>query len=366
VALLAGGFLLLSRRMDRVYLGTVVDRLREGEAGLTRRPAGLRSEMELSATFTRMDLQGLLGSRPSTPPPAPADPETPRTLLRAADTGEVLRGIEALDREQAWDGETLRQLILLLARDPLLETAVERLVAQGEAALPLLVAAQVDPAEEFIIRRRLPRVLARCGDARADAALLDALGAERFEIRYRAAQALTRRRRLGLPAATEDREARIWAALRTEVARDRPVWELQHLLDAAPAPPAEKDGGDELVLERAELRGGRSLEHAFRLLTLVLDPEPVRAAFHGIVRGGSDYRGYAQEYLEQVLPADIRERLWLFIGDLSAEEERARRRSLQEVVGDLLTSHATLFGGETQRRALRRLLDGEGDSDGGA
>lgn len=234
-----------------------------------------------------------------------------------------------------------------------METAATRLEAHCERAMALMVAAQTDPAEEFIIRRRLPRVLGRCGDVRADDALLEALSADRFEIRYRAARALTRRRRHGLPTSTRDRDARIWAALRLEVTRERPIWELQKLLDAAPT----GGEGDELVLERAELRGGRSLEHAFRLMSLVLDPQPVRAAFHGIVQGRDDYRGFAQEYLEQVLPADIRERLWLFIGDLSQEQQRARRRSLQEVVGDLLNSHATLFADESQQRALRRLLE---------
>ena len=353
VALLAGAFLWLSRRMDRVYLRTVVERLEEGEAGLTLPGAGLGSEAELSATFTRLDLGALLERRESAPSPRRAGEATLASQLGAAETADVLAAIAHLDAEQGWDEPALAQLVRLLARDPLMETAATRLEAHCERAMALMVAAQTDPAEEFIIRRRLPRVLGRCGDVRADDALLEALSADRFEIRYRAARALTRRRRHGLPPSTRDRDARIWAALRLEVTRERPIWELQKLLDAAPT----GGEGDELVLERAELRGGRSLEHAFRLMSLVLDPQPVRAAFHGIVQGRDDYRGFAQEYLEQVLPADIRERLWLFIGDLSQEQQRARRRSLQEVVGDLLNSHATLFADESQQRALRRLLE---------
>lgn len=365
VVLLALGFLVLTRRMDRVYLGTVVERLREGEADLEP-DIEARPGSELSATFTAMDLQTLLGglgemgvieppSRPGAPAAAPAAPE-PLRLLRSPDDLEVLRGIQELQNRNAWDVEALALLMRLLARDAIMERVVQLLTQHIAYAQPLLCAGLGDAAEEFIIRRRIPRVFARTGDARADAALLAALGTDRFEIRYRAAQALARRRRVGLPQAPGDGSTRIWAALRAEVARDRPVWELQHLLDAQ-----REAEGDEIVLERAELRGGRSLEHAFRLLSLVLEPEPVRAAFRGIVRGEERYRGFAQEYLEQVLPADVRERLWLFIGDLSAAQKRAERRSLEAVVGDLMSSQATLFGNAEQQEALRRLLD-EGDS----
>jgi hypothetical protein len=75
-------------------------------------------------------------------------------------------------------------------------------------------------------------------------------------------------------------------------------------------------------------------------------------------------RSFALEYLDQVLPADVRQRLWPFIGDLSEHRERQALRPLDDVVADLVRTGATLFGGAEQREALRRYLsDSHGPSD---
>ena len=59
----------------------------------------------------------------------------------------------------------------------------------------------LDENADFVIRRRIPRILAEIDDPRADRALLEALAAGRFEVRYRAAIALARRRKAGLATA---------------------------------------------------------------------------------------------------------------------------------------------------------------------
>ena len=71
-------------------------------------------------------------------------------------------------------------------------------------------------------------------------------------------------------------------------------------------------------------------------------------------------KSFALEYLEQVLPAEIRRRLWVFIGDVSEHKRRRSLRSLDRVVSDLMGSHATLFAGAEEQDALRRLLKEEG------
>ncbi len=110
-------------------------------------------------------------------------------------------------------------------------------------------------------------------------------------------------------------------------------------------------------------RGSLSLEHTFRLLSLVLDPEAVRAAFRGIAASDVRLHSLALEYLEQCLPDDVRHRLWPFIGDLSARQQEKSARPLEEVVSDLVTTNATLFGGELQREDLRELLNRDDEAD---
>jgi hypothetical protein len=163
-----------------------------------------------------------------------------------------------------------------------------------------------DESTDFVIRRRIPRVLARIDHPDADRALIDALGAGRFEVRYRVALALYRRRLESMPESRGDWKAEVWAAIRAQLNREQPVWELARLLD-----PEADDG---FVEQRVGVRGELSLEHTFRLLSLVLDPGTVRAAYHGIVLNDQELKSFALEYLEQVLPTDVRDRLWPFIG----------------------------------------------------
>ena len=92
-------------------------------------------------------------------------------------------------------------------------------------------------------------------------------------------------------------------------------------------------------------------------------------AFHGIVMDDENLKSLSLEYLEQILPADIRDRLWPFIGDISDYQRRKSTRSVDEVVEDLSKTGMTLFGGAADRAALHDALrahenprkDGDGD-----
>jgi hypothetical protein len=244
-------------------------------------------------------------------------------------------------------------LARLLARDPLFERAVVAFMTAGEAAVPYLMSQLADENTDFVIRRRVPRVLARMGGAAADDALLEALSANRFEVRYRAAIALVRRRRRGLPTSEPDEEPVVWKAIRSEVNRGRPVWEMQKLLD-------EPDE-DPLVTSRVGVRGELSLEHTFRLLSLILEPEVVRAAFNGVILDDEKLKSFSLEFLEQVLPSDVRGKLWPFIGDVSEYQKQKSLRSMDDVVSDLMQTGATLFGGADEREALKRILEEQED-----
>jgi hypothetical protein len=224
----------------------------------------------------------------------------------------------------------------------------------GDAALTFLIDTLADESTDFVIRRRIPRVLGRMGGAEADDALLDALTANRFEVRYRAAIGLVRRRRRGLSRTEHDDEEVVWAAIRAEVGRGRPVWEMQKLLDEEPE-------DDALVSKRVGVRGELSLEHTFRLLSLVVEPEAVRAAFHGIILEEERLKSFALEYLEQVLPPDVRKHLWPFIGDVSEYQRDKSLRSMDEVVSDLMITGATLFSEAPDREALKQILEEQED-----
>ena len=46
----------------------------------------------------------------------------------------------------------------------------------------------------------------------------------------------------------------------------------------------------------------------------------------------------------------------MFIGDVSEYRKAQEMRPIGKVVSDLMSSRATLFGGERERNALKRLL----------
>lgn len=346
--------LILARRMGRQYFATVTEELKVS-AGV-QAAGGLEGRDLLSGTFTRLDLQSLLGPEAGgdvekgardAESEAPAD-STERTLA-GLESPELRTVARTLEETAEWEEAHIPALCRLLARDPVFDRAVLALTRAGDRAVPYLTKLLAEEDSDFVIRRRVPRVLARVGGPEADDALLEGLSANRFEVRYRSAIALVKRRRRGLPQSQRDHEAIVWRAIRAEVGRERPVWELQKLLD-------EPDQ-DDLVARRVGVRGESSLEHTFRLLTLVLEPEVVRAAFHGVVLDDEKLKSFALEYLEQVLPDDVRNRLWPFIGDISEYQRERSLRSLDDVVSDLMTTGATLFADANDRAALKRMLE---------
>ena len=257
----------------------------------------------LTVTLTRLDLQEELAKAGVTldedaPGPARAadaagDLSTTLDRILASDVAVVER---ALDECDDWDETHVEALTRLLARTDFYPRAVGALRSIGEASVRHVIEVLLDEHADFVIRRRIPRILSEVDTPAADQALLDGLAAGRFEVRYRAAIALSRRRKAGLVTAAGDWQAIVWEAVSREVSRDRPIWELQKILDDIEA------GDDEFVSQRVDVRGELSLEHTFRQLSLVLDPDAVKMAFHGIVMDDENLKSLSLEYLEQTLP----------------------------------------------------------------
>lgn len=365
VSLICLVLLYLSRAMGAQYFATLRARLDDSRTVDGMLEVGdLGRGDRLGATLTRLDISRVFATTG-----VPLDPANAVDLGRtrrgsshragARSRGELLQSGDPVLVEEAladlaqWTVDEAPALIRLLAREAWLSSAGRNLADIGQEVVPRLRSVLLDESADFVIRRRIPRVLARISDPEADQALIDALQASRFEVRYRVALALRRRRLNKLAEAPCDWQRAVWEAVRAEVSRDRPVWELARLLDA---------GGDDFVERHVGLRGELSLEHTFRLLSLVLDADTIRAAYHGIIFGDPEVKSLAQEYLEQVLPADVRTRLWPFIGDLSAFAERRAIRQLDDVVADLLKTGATLFASPEDREALQRYLKGDEES----
>jgi len=355
-ALVAIVFLFLSRIMSHSYFQSISSRLREEESRSKRSAPDVPSYRDLlSATFTSLDLSSLRSelkesnqNRQSSA--LPAVTESPNNLLKQLSSSNDQEIIEALASFQAENPDHIEAITHLMARDNVFRRIVHLLQRYPDDSTPPLVEMLLGKDTDFVIRRRIPDVLAKIGGSEADEALIEVLTSNRFEVRYRAAIALVTRRKLKLPKSQRDWRTSIWHAISMEVRRERPLWELQKLLDNFPLE------GDDLVTVKVGVRGELSLEHTFRLLTLVLDPQQVRAAYHGVITDDPQLKSFALEFLEHVLPQSIRHRLWLFIGDVSEKRKKQQLRSIDAVVADMMVTDLTLFGGELSKSALKNLV----------
>ena len=241
--------------------------------------------------------------------------------------------------------EGVRQALAMLCDDRLARRVVDRLVPVAGEHVETFVAALVDPATDFATRRRLPAVLVAAPGPRAADGLARGLLDARFEVRYRCGRALARVLETADGLWVDG--GRVIEAVVREATLGRAVWESQRLLDQLDEP-VDDAFVDDFLRERA----GRSLEHVFTLLSLVLDREPLKIAFRGLLSGDRLQRGIALEYLDAVLPPRVHAVLWPHL-----EPERAPRppgsasRDREQVLADLLASNASI---EIQLDDLRR------------
>jgi hypothetical protein len=156
----------------------------------------------------------------------------------------------------------------------------------------------------------------------------------RFEVRFQCGRSLSAILEKH-PKLSVARERVVQGILR-EVAVGRPVWESRKLLDGL-EPGEAGSFVDDFVRDRA----GQSLSHVFTLLSFVLPKEPLLLAFRGLYASDQNLRGTALEYLEGVLPPEIRERLWPFLEDRRAPVASTRPR--EEILADLLRSNQSIM-----------------------
>jgi hypothetical protein len=88
----------------------------------------------------------------------------------------------------------------------------------------------------------------------------------------------------------------------------------------------------------------------FTLLALAFPRGPMLLAFRGLHTSDETLRGTALEYLESVLPPDVRAALWPYLEDPRPLDLRGRPRA--QILRELLVSNRSI---QLNLEALRRL-----------
>ncbi len=203
-------------------------------------------------------------------------------------------------------------IIPLLRQDELASRVIRTLIALAPTCTGTLVDALLDDAGDFAVRRRLPAIVAAGEPELARWGLAQALADPRFEVRYRCARALARMTTEGDGALDRDR---ILALVRTELAVDSDAWKSYRLLDDDDEDDSDVDDGpaddaSASLHHILRLRSELGLEHVFALLGLVFPVQPLQIALQSLYTGDRALHATALEYLESILPPDVRELLW--------------------------------------------------------
>lgn len=268
--------------------------------------------------------------------------------LAALRSGELHRVQRALHDPVCEDLALAHQLIQLLAWDEVFPHALRRLRRLAPLCTGQMTDALLNPEEAFAVRRRLPRALTAGDPERALAALVKGLGDRRFEVRYQCGVGLSKltQRDEALKLSPED----IYAVIRKETRVGRRVWASQRLLDQMESLDGELPFVDEFIKDRTD----RSLQHVFTLLSLILPRQPLIIAYRGLHTDDPTLKGTALEYLESVLPPDIRAPLLPLLEDPRPETRANRSRS--EVLDELVNSNESI---QLNLEALRARLKAE-------
>jgi len=291
-------------RLHRGYVGALEESLRSGSVRLdqgdvvdgTTRYTLARTGLALDREALLREIEGMRGSTPVRVDELLGD----ISALRGGDSGAA-RAALAAGLTPALVGHALP----LLARDELAADAVRALRKVAPGVTGQLVDALIDPSQPDAVRRRLPRVLRVCASPLAALGLRLGLADRAFEVRYRCGQALA-----GIVEKSPE------LAPPREVVFDEVKRELARL--------AARGADDD-----------RRLEAVFTLLTLAVAREPVQIAYRALRGQDRALRGTALEYLENVLPDDMRAAL---LPHLDVPATARRRRAAAEVEADLLRS----------------------------
>jgi len=344
--------LMLAARLPRAYTRELERSLRQRSRSSSEVPALVYGRQTLSEAgdLTAMSLlnlravaaDGELGMsspelraasevRPRPAVDAPPDPTV--TLLAALRSDDARRVRRALTGTIA--PELAGAVVGLLAWDEVAAAANTALRTLAPRVTGVLVDALLDPAREDAVRRRLPAILEHGELALATWGLWRGLGDAHHQVRFRCGRSLARLRARGHDG--EHGDAAVFEAVRREVAT------LQGPRDprAVEADDDELAPSDRLlhaVMERRSSSAG--LDHIFTLLGFALPPDPLRIALEALHTENVSLRGTALEYLESVLPSDVRTVLWPLLESRpdSARPATAAARTRDQLIAGLRMS----------------------------
>ena len=345
LAALAGvGGLVLVARLQRGYVRQLAESLRTGLLSLPEvvDATTARTLAETHLTIDRAELLARIRELQRGGASASGEPGTEPNLEAAGPSSDLQTHFDGVSALASGSTEQAREVLLnvkddlrlvahaiaLLERSDLVSDALVFLRRLAPRVVGQLGDALVDAESSVLVRRRVPRVLETCEEARSMQSLLAGLDDRDFEVRLEcarsAARLAARKPELRPP------EQQVFALAEHELQVDDLVWERQGRR-------RENERAESVLLDEAELqRVDRSAELVFTILSLARGEELMSSAVRGLFQGDTQVRGTALEYLETTLPERLRRSLWPRIP--GGQPARRPSRGQREIAEELLRS----------------------------
>jgi ATP:ADP antiporter, AAA family len=318
--LAAGVSLWLCARLQRGYVTQLASSLRTGMVQLPEiEVTDATTRLTMSQTFGGIDRSRLLREIDAASKQHVADPELVRSVteLSSGDSRRIRTELEL----RLLDHRLVPLAIPLLEPLDTRTAAIHALEGVAEYSVGQLSDALLNESLSENVRCRIPAILAHVANPRAVRALTYGLSDSDFELRERCARALLTLRRKDTQLRPP--ESVVISAIRRELAVSQHVWGSR-----GNAPNAAEPALSQL----SELSTNRSLQHVFTILCLSLEPDEVELALRALGTNDPKLRGTALEYLENVVPGELKPALW---PHLAAGPTRRGSRSRHELAGEL-------------------------------
>ena len=317
----AGVSLWLSMRLQRGYVAELAKSLRSGLVQVPEdEEVDATTRLTLSQTHGGISRELLLREIAARGPHVP-EPGLVASVAELAsgqpDRILVELGAHSLDRR------LVSMIIPLLEHRDTRSAAMRALEGAATESVGQLSDALLNQELSVNVRYRIPSILARVVSPRAVRALTYGLSDADFELRERCARALLALRRKD--SQLRPPQALVIAAVQRELGVSPYEWKSR----GAAAPPA-----DPTLSQIAALSSDRSLQHVFTILCLELDPDELELSLRALGTDDRKLRGTALEYLENVIPGEIKSALWPHLTD-QRPTSRRMPRSNRELADEL-------------------------------
>jgi hypothetical protein len=316
-AAIAGGLgVLVTWRLPRAYTRSLEEGLMEKVGELQNSDNQPEPWVSLSAMPQSYNhpgdvipLQMRRRKRVVTPPPAPGANATEPLLdvIRRLRSNDPVK-LRAVFAKPLISEAAPIAIELIGGSDEVATLACTALRAAAPRCTGALVDALLDQQRDEKLRRRLPSVIAAGAPELAAWGLWRGMLDPSFDVRYHCGMVLANlAANLHIGPLTP---AEVFEYVRKELHDGREVWKTRKLAEDA-------------VIALTEIESDLGLSHVFRVLGLVLPAEPLRVALHAVQAEDTSLRGMALEYLESILPPDVRAQLWPLLDETSVADVQA-------------------------------------------